>query len=152
MTPKGYERLIKEIEQFKHVDRPANIKAIEEARGHGDLSENADYDSAKQEQGLIQARLLMAEDRLARAEIIDPKTLSGTAVMFGAHVTIVDTESEDEFHYQLTSSYEADVKLNLISIESPIGKALIGKEEGDEALVQAPNGSRTFAITKVEYK
>lgn len=152
ITPKGYERLMKDIEHIKHIERPANIKAIEEARGHGDLSENADYDAAKQEQGLIQARLLQAEDRLARAEVIDPKSLSGSVVMFGATVTIVDTENDEEFRYQLVSSYEADVKLNLISIESPIGKALIGKEEGDEVAVQTPNGSRSFAITKVEYK
>lgn len=152
ITPLGYERLVKEVEHIKHVERPANIKAIEEARGHGDLSENADYDAAKQEQGLIQARLLAAEDRLARAEIIDPKTLSGPTIMFGATVTLVDTETDHEIKYQLVSSYEADAKKNLISIESPIGKALIGKEEGDEVSVSTPNGSRTFGILKVEYK
>jgi transcription elongation factor GreA len=151
ITPKGHDRLVKEIEQIKHVDRPANIKAIEEARGHGDLSENADYDAAKQEQGLLQARLLAAEDRLARSEIVDPKTLSGTTIMFGATVNMVDTETDEEFKYQLVSSYEADAKIGLISIESPIGKALIGKEEGDEVIVQTPSGSRSFAVTKIQF-
>jgi len=151
ITPKGYDRLVKEIEHIKHHERPANIKAIEEARGHGDLSENADYDAAKQEQGLIQARLLAAEDRLARAEVVDPKTLSGSTVMFGATVVLVDTETDDELKYQLVSSYEADAKSGLISIESPIGKALIGKEEGDEVVVQTPSGHRNFAIIKVSF-
>lgn len=151
MTPQGLERLQKEIEQIKHVDRPNNIKAIEEARGHGDLSENADYDAAKNEQGLIQARLIHLEDILARVEVIDPKTLSGPVVMFGATVNLIDTETDDEVKYQLVSSFEADVKKNLISIESPIGRALIGKEEGDEVSVQTPSGARTFAIVKVQY-
>lgn len=142
---------MKEIEQIKNVERPRNIKAIEEARGHGDLSENADYDAAKQEQGLIQARLAMAEDRLARAEVIDPKTLSGPQVMFGATVSLIDLETDESVRYQLVSAYEADLKFQKISIESPIGKALIGRQEGDEVVVQTPQGKREFAIQKVEY-
>jgi transcription elongation factor GreA len=152
MTPQGHETLIKEIETIKHVERPANIKAIEEARAHGDLSENADYDAAKNEQGLIQARLLQLEDILARAEVIDPSTLEGPTIMFGARVKLIDTETDEEISYQLVSSYEADVKRNMISIESPIGKALIGKEEGDEVLVTTPSGKRNFAVTSVRYK
>ncbi len=152
MTPKGYEKLQKELEHIKHVERPNNIKAIEEARGHGDLSENADYDAAKQEQGLINARMLQLEDILARAEVIDPKSLSDSRVMFGATVSVVDTETEQEFKYQLVSSHESDAKQNLISIDSPIGKALINKEEGDEVVVATPSGGRTFAITKIEYR
>lgn len=152
ITPAGYEKLIKEIENIKHVDRPRNIKAIEEARGHGDLSENADYDAAKNEQGLIEARLKLAEDRLARAEVIDPKALSGTQIMFGAIVSLVDSDTGDELTYQVLGPYEADVKKRIISLESPIGKALIGKNEGDEVVVQTPNGPREFGILKVVYK
>ncbi len=152
MTPKGYERLLKEIEVIKTVERPKNVLAIEEARGHGDLSENGDYDAAKNEQGLIAARLALAEDKLARAEVIDPKTLSGPTVMFGASVTLEDLDTGEEVRYMLVGSFEADPKKNLISIESPIGKALIGKSEGDEVTVKTPNGSRNFGIQAVEYK
>ena len=152
ITPEGYQRLLKEIEHIKSVERPSNIKAIEEARGHGDLSENADYDAAKNEQGLIAARLAAAEDRLARAEVIDPKTLKGSQVMFGATVTLVDVNTEDEITYQLVSSYEADLKNKRISIESPIGKALIGKQEGDEVVVQTPGGRKEFSIQRIEYR
>ncbi len=152
MTPEGHQRLLKEIEHIKSVERPNNIKAIEEARGHGDLSENADYDAAKNEQGLIAARLAVCEDLLARAEVIDPKTLSGPRIMFGASVTLIDLENDDEVKYRLVGSYEADMKNRSISIESPIGKALIGKQEGDEVVVQTPNGAREFGIQKVEYK
>jgi len=152
ITPQGFARLQKELEHIKTVDRPRNIAAIEEARGHGDLSENADYDAAKQEQGLIQARLGSLEDRLARSEVVDPATLKGPQIMFGATVTLVDTDTEDEVRYSLVSTYEADAKKKLVSIESPVGKSLIGKEEGDEVVVQTPSGSKTFAVTKVEYK
>ncbi len=152
ITPEGYTRLQKEIEQIKSVERPRNIKALEEARSHGDLSENADYDAAKNEQGLIEARLNQAEDRLARAEIIDPKKLSGPTVMFGATVTLVDLETNDEIIYQILSPFEADPKKRIISLESPIGKALIGKSEGEEVVVQTPNGAREFGIHKVEYR
>lgn len=150
--PAGRDRLVKEIEQIKHVDRPRNIKAIEEARGHGDLSENADYDAAKNEQGLINGRLKSLEDLLARAEVIDPKTLTGPNVMFGATVTLSDTNSGDEVCYKILGSYEADFKNNVISVDSPIGKALIGKAEGDEVSAQAPGGNRKFVIEQVEYK
>ena len=152
MTPEGYEKLQREIEQIKSVERPRNIKAIEEARAHGDLSENADYDAAKNEQGLIQARLKLAEDKLSRAEVIDPKTLSGRTVMFGATVTLIDVETEDKVTYKLVGSHEADLKHKSISIESPIGKSLIGKSEGDEVAVKTPGGSREFSIQSVVYK
>ncbi|MBN8555304.1 MAG: transcription elongation factor GreA [Deltaproteobacteria bacterium] len=152
MTPAGYEKLQKELEQIKTVERPRNIKSIEEARAHGDLSENADYDAAKNEQGLIAARLAQVEDRLARAEVIDPKSLSGTTVMFGATVTLIDVESEEKVVYKLVGSFEADLKEKTISIESPIGKSLIGKSEGDEVVVKTPGGFREFSIQKVEYK
>ena len=152
MTPEGYERLLKEIENIKTVERPRNIKALEEARAHGDLSENADYDAAKNEQGLIAAKLAQAEDRLARAEVIDPKTLSGSTIMFGATVTLIDIETEETIKYKILGAYEADMKNRTISLDSPIGKALIGKSEGDEVGVSTPNGLREFSIQKVEYK
>ena len=152
MTPAGYKRLVEEIERIKSVERPENIKALEEARAHGDLSENADYDAAKNNQGLIGARLKLAEDKLARAEVIDPKTLSGPTVMFGATVHLVDVETNDEVTYQILGAYEADIKKRIISLESPIGKALIGKQEGDEVVVQTPNGPKTFGIQSVQYK
>jgi transcription elongation factor GreA len=152
MTPAGYERLQKELEQLKSVDRPRNILAIEEARGHGDLSENADYDAAKNEQGLIAAKLADLESRLGRAEVIDPKSLSGSQVMFGATVTLIDVETDEKVTYKLVGSYEADIKQKTISIESPIGKSLIGKSEGDEVNVKTPGGFREFSIQKVEYK
>ncbi len=152
MTPDGYQRLIKEIEHIKSVERPANIKAIEEARGHGDLSENADYDAAKQAQGLIQARLQLLEDKFARAEVIDPSTLTGPSIMFGAKVYLEDLDSNENIIYTILGSYEADPKKGIISLDSPIGKTLIGKEEGDEVVVRTPNGPRTFGVQKVEYK
>jgi transcription elongation factor GreA len=151
ITPEGVERLKKEIEQIKSVHRPANIKAIAEARAHGDLSENADYDAAKQEQGMIQARLLQAEAVLSRADVIDPTKLSGDDVKFGATVTLTDMESDEVVIYKLVSSYEADLKERKISIESPIGKALIGKNIGDDVVVKTPRGPREFGIEKVEY-
>lgn len=152
MTPQGYQRLLKEIEHIKSVEKPDNIRAIEEARGHGDLSENADYDAAKQAQGLINARLKLLEDKLARAEVIDPKTLSGNSVTFGATVLLVDLDTNDEVTYRILGAYEADAKAGIISLDSPIGKSLIGKQEGDEVIVRTPNGARTFGIQKVEYR
>lgn len=152
LTPEGHQRLLKEIEHIKSVERPANIKAIEEARAHGDLSENADYDAAKQEQGMINARLTLLEDKLARAEVIDPKKLSGETVTFGATVHLIDTQTDEKCVYRLLGSFEADVKTNTISIESPIGKALIGKTDGDEVVVNTPGGVREFFIQKVEFK
>lgn len=152
VTPAGYAKLQKEIEHIKSVERPRNIKALEEARAHGDLSENADYDAAKNEQGLIEARLNQAEDRLARAEVIDPKSFTGPQIMFGATVHLEDLESGDEVTYQILGPYEADIKQKIISLESPIGKALIGKAEGDEVVVHTPNGPRQFGVHKVEYR
>lgn len=152
MTPEGYEKLKQEIEHIKSVERPANIKAIEEARGHGDLSENADYDAAKNEQGLINARLQQAESLVSRAEIIDPKTLSGDSVMFGATVTLVDLKTDEKMVYKIVGTMEADIKQNTISFNSPIAKSLIGKQVGEEVLVKTPSGAREFGIEKIEYK
>lgn len=151
MTPTGYERLVKEIEQIKSVERPENIKAIEEARGHGDLSENAEYHAAKEEQSILAARLAKCEDLLTRADVIDPSQFKGPDIVFGAKVTLEDVETSEQVVYRLVGSYEADYKEGSISIESPVGKALIGKKEGDEVRVKTPKGFREFAILSVEY-
>lgn len=152
ITPEGHSRLVKEIEHIKHVERPNNIKAIEEARAHGDLSENAEYSAAREEQGLIAARLAKFEDLLARAEVIDPKAYKGSDIVFGATVDLVDVETEEQYHYQIVGTYEADPSKGKISIESPIGKSLIGKSAGDEVKVKTPKGERELAITKVQYQ
>jgi len=151
MTPEGHARLIKEAEHLKHTARPNNIKAIEEARSHGDLKENAEYHAAKDEQGLIAARLAKAEDLLARAEVIDPKSYKGSDIVFGATVDLTDEETDEKFTYQIVGSFEADAPRGKISGESPIGKSLIGKSEGDEVKVRTPKGERNLAIVKVRY-
>jgi transcription elongation factor GreA len=151
ITPEGHARLTKEIEHIKFVERPANIKAIEEARSHGDLSENAEYSAAREEQGLIAARLAKYEDLLARAEVIDPKAYKGQDIVFGATVDLVDIETDDEHRYQIVGTYEADPSKGRISVDSPIAKSLIGKSEGEEVRVRTPRGERNLAITKVRY-
>ncbi len=152
MTPEGHARLVKEIDHLKHVERPNNIKAIEEARAHGDLSENAEYAAAREEQGLIAARIAKYEDMLARAEVIDPKAYKGSDIVFGATVDLVDVETDEGHTYQIVGTYEADPAKGRISVESPIGKSLIGKSEGDEVRVKTPKGERVLAITKVQYR
>ena len=140
-----------ELKKLVEVDRPANSKAIEIARGHGDLSENADYDAAKEEQGMIEARIRELQGKLALSEVIDPTTLSGERVIFGATVTIEDEESGDEKIYTIVGDDEADLKRGRISISSPVARALIGKSIGDVAQVRAPGGSREVAITEVRW-
>lgn len=152
ITPEGYKKLEKEIDRLKNVERPANIKAIEEARAHGDLSENAEYHAAKEEQGLIAARLAKYEDLYARAEVIDPAKYDGEDIVFGASVGLVDTETEEETTYKIVGVYEADIKNGTISIESPIAKGLIGRTAGDEVSIKTPKGLRSFEIVSVEYK
>ncbi|MGA0163541.1 MAG: transcription elongation factor GreA [Bdellovibrionota bacterium] len=151
ITREGYEKLVKEIDRIKHVERPANIKAIEEARSHGDLSENAEYEAAKNEQGLIESRLARCEDLLARAEVIDPGAYDGDDIVFGASVELVDMESDEKLSYRLVGTYEADIKAGSISIESPVGKALVGRRVGDEVKVKTPKGERELAIVSVKY-
>lgn len=151
ITPAGYEKLKAEIEHIKTVERPANIKAIEEARAHGDLSENAEYHAAKDEQGHINGRLAKYEDLMARAEVIDSKKYEGDDIVFGAKVSLVDVETEEEVTYQLVGTYEADLSKGTISIESPIAQALIGRREGDEVKVKTPKGLREFEIVGVSY-
>ncbi|HET6612376.1 MAG TPA: transcription elongation factor GreA [Kofleriaceae bacterium] len=151
ITPAGRARLRTELKKLKEVDRPANSRAIEIARGHGDLSENADYSAAKEEQGMIEARIRELETKLALAEVIDPAKLSGDRVKFGAKVTISDTEDEEEKTYTIVGEYEADMKLGRISISAPVSRALIGKEVGDTVQIRTPKGMREVEIVDVEY-
>ena len=151
MTPAGHIQLKAALKKLKEVDRPANAKAIEIARGHGDLSENADYDAAKNEQGLIEAKIESVNGSLALAEVIDPTTLSGERVMFGATVTIEDEDSGEEKTYTIVGEHEADLKKNRIAITAPIARALIGKEIGDVAQIKAPGGNRDVVVLNVQW-
>lgn len=152
ITPAGKERLKKELRHLIEVERPAVVLAIEVARAHGDLSENAEYDYAKDKQGMIEAKIRDLDAKLGMAEVIDPSNLSGDRVMFGATVTLEDVDTEEELKYQLLGTFEADLKQGIISVESPIGKALLGKEVDDEVTIRVPRGNRTVLITDVEYK
>ncbi len=150
MTKECYERLKKELEHLKKVERPKVIKDIAEARAHGDLSENAEYDAAKERQGMIEAKIRELEGKLSRAVIVDPSTLSTERVSFGLKVTILDLNTDEEFTYQVVSEEEADVSIGKISYTSPIGKALLGKKEGDTVKVQVPIGVKEFEIISIE--
>ncbi|HJN73234.1 MAG TPA: transcription elongation factor GreA [Myxococcota bacterium] len=150
ITPEGHRRLTEELRHCKSVLRPQVVKDIEEARAHGDLSENAEYDTAKDRQGLLEARINDLENRVATAEVIDISKLPPTdKVIFGAKVQLLDLDTENEVEYRLVSDYEADVKSGLIFYGSPIGRSLIGKEAGDEVKVKTPKGSRAFEILDV---
>ena len=151
MTPAGYASMKAHLKRLKDVDRIRNSRAIEVARGHGDLSENADYSAAKEEQGLIEAKIRELEAKSAMAEVIDPTKLSGTTVKFGATVTIEDPESGDQTTYVIVGEHEADIKRGRISVGAPVARALIGKDIGDTVVVQSPKGKREFEVTKVEW-
>ena len=150
MTASGYKALEEEISHLKMVERPAVIKMITEARSHGDLSENAEYHAAKERQGQVEATIADLEDRLARALVIDPRTLSGDKVVFGATVTLTD-EDDKEIRYQLVGQTEADARVGRISYNSPLGRALIGRQLGDEVEVTTPAGDRYYEIKKIEF-
>jgi len=152
MTGEGHAALDAELKKLKSVERPAIIQAISIARDHGDLSENAEYHAAKEKQSFIEGRVAELEDKLARADIIDTSKLGGSSVKFGATVTVIDVESEKESTYKIVGEDEADVALGKVSVTSPIARALIGKEEGDEAEVAAPGGVRAYEIASVTYK
>lgn len=151
MLASGFESLKAELHQLKTVERTSVVRAIEEARAHGDLSENAEYHAAKERQGMIEARVAELEDRLSRAEVIDPTVLKGDKVMFGATVTLLD-EDDKRVVYQIVGSEEADAKGGRISYTSPIGRALIGRRIGDEVEVITPSGERYFEIEKIAFK
>ncbi|GIL39568.1 transcription elongation factor GreA [Rhodospirillales bacterium TMPK1] len=152
MTAGGFQRLQDELKQLKSVERPAIIRAIAEAREHGDLSENAEYHAARERQSFIEGRVGELEDRISRAEVIDPKTLSGTNVKFGATVTLVDEDTDEKTSYTLVGEFEADISNGLLSITSPLARALIGKTKGDSVEVVTPGGSKAYEILKVAFK
>lgn len=151
MTATGYKQIDEELRHLKSVERPAVIQAIEEARAHGDLSENAEYHAAKEKQGFIEGRVMELEDLLSRADVIDPAKLSGNTVKFSATVTLIDEDTEEESKYQIVGDLEADVKSGKISISSPIARALIGKSVGDTVEVATPGGGRSYEIMNVEF-
>ncbi len=151
MTAGGYQRLVEELKQLKEVERPAVIAAISEARTHGDLSENAEYHAARERQSFIEGRVVELESAISHAEVIDPSKMSGKTVRFGATVTLVDEETEEEATYQIVGSHESDVKSGLISVTSPLARALIGRHSGDSIEVSTPNGGRTYEILEVSY-
>lgn len=152
MTVEGFQRMEAELQRLKAEERPRIIAAISEARAHGDLSENAEYHSAKEAQGQNEARISDMEDKLSRAEVIDTTLLSGTTVKFGATVTLVDEDTDDKVKYKIVGDSEANVKDGKISISSPIARALIGKTKGETAEVTTPKGSRSYEVVKVEWK
>ncbi len=152
MTADGYKALEDEINHLKVVERPGVIRMIEEARAHGDLSENAEYHAAKERQAFIEGRVVELEDKLSRADIIDISKLSGSTVKFGATVTLIDEDTDSKVKYQLVGDLEANAKKGRISISSPIARALIGKSKGDTVEVTAPGGARSYEILKVEFR
>ena len=150
MLAEGYERLTNEVRHLKSVERPAIIEAIEVARGHGDLSENAEYHAAKERQGHVEAQIAEMEDRLSRAMVVDPKSLSGDKVIFGATVRLKDEDGKT-VTYQVVGQTEADAKIGRISYSSPLGRALIGRSVGDDVEVSAPSGDKYYEIKKIEF-
>jgi transcription elongation factor GreA len=152
MTPDGQKKLQEELKRLKSVERPKIVQEIEDARGHGDLSENAEYDAAKERQQQISRRIQELEHRLSLAQVIDPSTLDHEKVVFGATVTLHDIDNGEELSYTIVGAHESDISEGKISIESPIARALIGKEEGDEVKVRTPKGVREFEVVGIEYK
>jgi transcription elongation factor GreA len=152
MTSEGYQRLEEELRHLKLNERPAIIRAIAEAREHGDLSENAEYHAARERQSFVEGRVAELEDKIARAEVIDVTKLSGKQVMFGATITVVDEDTDEKNSYQIVGPDEADVKAKRLSITSPLARAVIGKKVGDTVEVTTPNGSKSYEIVKVAFK
>jgi transcription elongation factor GreA len=153
ITKRGAEKLKEELQRLKTVDRPWVINAIAEARAQGDLSENAEYDAAKDRQGFIEGRIQEIESKLSMSQVIDPSALDADGkVVFGSTVVLQDQASSEEVTYQIVGEDEADLKLGLINVSSPIARALIGKEDGDMAVVQAPGGEKRYEIVSVSYR
>ena len=151
MTAEGYSALDEELKRLKTLERPAVIAAISEARAHGDLSENAEYHAAKERQGWIEGRIAEIEDKISRAQVIDLSKLSGDTVKFGATVSLVDEDTEEDCRYQVVGDHEADVRAGRISLSSPLSRAMIGKVVGDVVEVSTPGGIKAYEITKVEW-
>ncbi|HYD99620.1 MAG TPA: transcription elongation factor GreA [Alphaproteobacteria bacterium] len=152
ITAAGYTRLQEELRHLKTVERPAVIRAIAEAREHGDLSENAEYHAARERQSFIEGRVMELEDKLSRAEIIDVSKLSGSTVKFGATVTLVDEDTEEQVEYQIVGADESDIRLGMLSITAPLARALIGKSVGDAVEVTTPNGSKSYEVTAIAFR
>jgi len=152
MTVEGFTRLEDELRHLKGVERPAVIRAIAEARAHGDLSENAEYHAARERQSFIEGRLAELEDKISRAEVIDVTKLSGRQVKFGATVTVVDEDTDERAAYQIVGQDEADIKTKRLSVTSPLARALIGKKVGDTVEVTTPGGGKSYEIVKVQFK
>ena len=151
MTAAGFKSLEDELNHLKNVDRHEIIKAIAEARAHGDLSENAEYHAAKERQSFIEGRVMELEDQIGRAEVIDISKLSGSSIKFGVTVTLVDEDTDEKRKYQIVGDVESDARKGRISLSSPIARALIGKSKGDSVEVAAPGGARSYEILKVEF-
>ena len=151
MTSEGYNRLREELRRLKSVDRPAVIRAIAEAREHGDLAENAEYHSARDRQSFIEGRLAEIEDKIARAEVIDVSKLSGSVIKFGAKVTLADEETDEEQTFQIVGEDEADVSQGRLSVTSPLARALIGKRTGESVEVAAPSGAKSYEVVTVAF-
>jgi transcription elongation factor GreA len=151
MTGEGYAVLDEELKRLKTQERPSVIAQIAEARTHGDLSENAEYHAAKDRQGWIEGRIAEIEDKIARAQIIDISKLSGDQVKFGATVSVVDEDTEEEARYQIVGDHEADVKSGKLSVSSPLARAMIGKEKGEVVEVNTPGGVKAYEILKIEW-
>ena len=151
MTADGYNRLVEEIKRLKTIERPAIIRAIAEARTHGDLSENAEYHAARERQSFIEGRLMELEDKVARAEVIDTSKLSGSVIKFGATVTLADEETDAEQTFVIVGEDEADVKGGKLSVASPLARALIGKGKGDSVEVSTPRGAKSYEVVTVAF-
>jgi transcription elongation factor GreA len=152
MTPRGQQILKDELKRLREVERPKNVRDIEEARAHGDLKENAEYHAAKERQGFIEGRSREIEAVLAQAEVIDPAKLSGSKVVFGATVKLTDTDSGDETMYSIVGDYEADIKQQRIAVSAPLARAMIGREEGDTVTLKTAKGTREYQITQVRFE
>ncbi len=151
MTQEGYQRLQEELKTLIRVERPKVVQDIAEARDHGDLSENAEYDAAKDRQGFIEGRIQELNDKIARAQVINPATIDSKKIVFGAKVTLFDIDSEKEVTYQIVGEDEADIKVGKISITSPVGKALIGHSVDEEVRIVVPSGVRVYEVTNIHY-
>ncbi len=152
ITQKGSQRLLDDLRRLRSVERPKIVREIEEAREHGDISENAEFHAAKEKQALVAAQISGIEDTLARAVVIDVSKLSGDKIVFGATVTLADVDSGDEVVYQIVGDHEAEPKNGKISVSSPIARSIIGKNVGDEVQVRIPTGTRNFEILEVDFK
>ncbi|MGH6991068.1 MAG: transcription elongation factor GreA [Stellaceae bacterium] len=152
MTAAGFDRLQEELRRLKSLDRPAVIRALAEAREHGDISENAEYQAARERQSFIEGRVAELEDKIARAEVIDVSKLSGKQVKFGATVTLADEETDEKNVYQIVGEDEADVKKGRLSVTSPLARALIGKGVGESVEVATPRGARSYEVVKVAFR